>query len=59
MAPFALHWPRDRSYQPKKAVFSGPITGSLSSSTKGEALAALCSTLQALSLVDGLREATR
>lgn len=42
MMPFALNWPHYRAYQPLFGTFGGPITGLLSISTKGEALACSC-----------------
>lgn len=45
--PFALYWPHHRAYQPLFGAFGGPITGLLSISTKGEALACSCALLRA------------
>lgn len=42
MMTFALYWPYHRAYQPLFGPFGGPITGLLSISTKGEALACSC-----------------
>jgi hypothetical protein len=45
--PFAFYWPHYRAYQPLFGTFGGPITGLLSISTKGEALACSCALLLA------------
>lgn len=37
--PLAFYWPHHRAYQPLFGTSGGPITGLLSISTKGEALA--------------------
>lgn len=47
MMIFALYWPYHRAYQPLFGPFGGPITGLLSISTKGEALACSCALLSA------------
>jgi len=43
--PFAFYWPHHRAYQPLFGTFGGPITGLLSISTKGGALACSCALL--------------
>lgn len=47
MMIFALYWPHHRAYQSLIGTFGGPITGLLSISTKGEALACSCTPLLA------------
>jgi len=51
--PFALYWPHQRAYQPLFGTFGGPITGLLSISTKGEALACSCALLFASKVPQG------
>lgn len=45
MSPISLNWPHHRAYQTVFGRFGGPITGLLSISTKGEALACSCALL--------------
>lgn len=51
--PFAFYWPHHRAYQPLFGTFGGPITGLLSISTKGEALACSCALLLASKVLLG------
>lgn len=53
MMPRAPNWPRHRAYQPLFGALGGPITGLLSISTKGGALACSCSHLPASDVSEG------